>query len=196
MTDTSRFDDALTRLYAEIAEAEKRLADLQLKRKGAELFLDYMGGTSAEHFAAPAVVAATTSRTTSQAPSGTWQIVESVIDKTGTEQAVDAIWDALKAAGHSDLDRVQVRNSLHYLSRKGLIRAGSVRGRWRWIVPENSEAPVSAGASEGEESSSDSSRKEGGTASGAEPPTDRDSDQDNSWLDHGLGHRASVVGGA
>lgn len=196
MTETSRFNDALARLNADIAETEKRLADLQLKRRGAELFLDYMDGKTTENVAAPVPTSARASRTISQALSGTWQIVESVIDKTGAEQTVDTIWDAVKTAGHADLQRLQVRNSLHYLSRKGLIRAGSGRGRWYWVVPENSEAPVSAGASESEESSNDSSRKEGGTASGAEPPTDRDSNQDNSSLDHGLGHRASVVGGA
>lgn len=149
MAESSRFDDALSRLDADIAETQRRLDDLQRRREGAQLFLDYMDGPTrdaaiAVHSSAPA------SRTTSQAQSGTWQIVESVIDKSGAEQTVDTIWAAVKTAGHADLDRVQVRNSLHYLSRKELIRAGSGRGRWRWIVPENTEAPAQTGASEEE----------------------------------------------
>lgn len=182
----SRFDDALSRLDAEIAERKMQIADLQRRREGAQLFLDYMDGPTRDASIA-GHSSASTSQTTAQAQSGTWQIVESVIDRSGVEQTVDTIWDAVKTAGHADLDRVQVRNALHYLSRKELIRAGSGRGRWRWIVPENTKAPASTGALEGEGPEEDPSIA-GRSSDETELRGDRDP-QDDSW---GLHDRVGV----
>lgn len=60
----------------------------------------------------------------------------------------------------------------------------------------DTEAPVSAGASDSERPSDDLSWKEGDSDNGSETPDGRDSNQGDTWHDHDHGFRASVNGGS
>lgn len=132
MTPTSRFSDALTRLDADIEAAERHLAELRLKRKGAEAFLAYME---------PDAIPAPRSGVAQVEPDLFHDVVASFGHDTFT---VDVILRAVSERG-TEMTREQVRNRIHYMVRKGVI-ASVRRGAWRF---KDSETPVTAGVSVG-----------------------------------------------
>jgi len=161
----TNFAEALTRLDADIARAEVRareaevaLAELRLKRQGADAFLEYLH-TSPRARTIPAP----------QPPpeTGHASLVEQLMRGRTGEQSVDDVLQGLQDNGH-EVTRHQVRNALHYLARKKVTENAGRRGWWRL---RDSEAPVSAGASDGDRShQGDRSWEEGGNGEGTVPP--------------------------
>jgi hypothetical protein len=100
-----------------------------------------------------------------------------------------------RLAAQYDWAEASVRSQLAKMAEEGEI-ARPARGMYSRLPvarPESTEAPAATGASVSEESSDDSSRKEGGTGYEPAPPVVRDHDPDNPErdLDHGYG--ASLV---
>lgn len=169
------FNAALARLDAEIREAEARLADLRLKRAGAEAFLEYMAstGTAVRVAGAPKDESAPAAPRVSVsdgdhdgarvAPSDA--VMEVFKRFPGEVLDIDQIFFEVLRSG-AGLDRTQVRNGIHYAARKGWIDKAGRRGMWR-LPSENASAPVAPGAEVTEESASDSSREMGGTDNGS-----------------------------
>jgi hypothetical protein len=157
----SSFNEALARLDADIAKAEQRLADLRLKRKGAEAFLVYMDTAkpSASRRAAPAKPR----RTVNQGPADV-VLSQMVPRKVYT---VDSTMAIAAEAGHN-LSREQTRNALHYLVRKKEIRSPS-RGHW---VLSDSGTPVAAGVPVGNHTEEGGGTRET-TEAPASPAEDR-----------------------
>lgn len=175
--------EAVARLDAAIAAAETKLDELRRMRSTAELLWQFIAGdalTVSDHVTTVLtpgpVTDAVGTRTTETV--GASAAVESVMDKSGTVQSVDDIWEATQRVGHDEFDRAQVRGGLYYLKRVGRIELVR-RGHWRWLTTETSESPVSAGLSEpmqllaGQE-----------VIPHADPEEDRDHDSDRERDDH------------
>ncbi len=137
-----QFRDALARLDAEIDSAERVVVALKLKREGANVFLEYSGlspvatGVRTESRSAPVAPVSGDSPTAL-----VWSTVQAVDRDSYT---LDQITDEVLAAG-GQISKDQVRNSVHYLVRRGQMR-NLRRGLW---AITNAEAPVSPGASDG-----------------------------------------------
>ena len=158
--------EALTRLNVDIDRVRDRLrdtqatlAELELKRQGAEALLGYMGVVSESRVAAPSKSTLDTSPAS---------VVEAAMKDALGAQSVDQVVDALHRGGH-DLAREQVRNALHYLSRKGVIENAGRRGWWRLT---DTSAPVVAGAEVSDRSNQEGRSWEDGDTSGAVAPGD------------------------
>jgi len=137
-----QFTDALTRLDAEIDNAERALADLKLKREGANAFLEYSGmssvasGARSESRCAPAASGSGDSPTAL-----VWAAVQ------GTARDSYTLDDLLKDIGDAggQVTRDQVRNSVHYLVRRKQM-TNLRRGLW---ATTNAETPADTGVSDG-----------------------------------------------
>ena len=121
--DTNNLVDALTRLDQDIAEAERRLAELRAMRESVRPFIDQYvsltGIPSEEAFGTPTV---------STTPSITDAVVQVFRDNPDLVFDVDDVWTALRNNG-SDSSRVQVRNAINYVVRVGRVpNKGSRRG--------------------------------------------------------------------
>jgi hypothetical protein len=146
MTTPSEFTDALARLDAEIAATEAQLADLRLKRTGAEAFLAYMNQQSR-----PAQSASSTSpqqsadqpRRTPAANSGQAEVIWSLF-QPGVLITVDEALGEVRERGHQ-YTREQTRNALQYLVRTRRIESVR-RGVWRL---RDTEGPAATGPSVG-----------------------------------------------
>jgi hypothetical protein len=119
---------ALAQIDADIDEAEGRLEDLRLQRRGAEALLSRMGipvplsGEGAESRVEPREYAA----------GGNASLVYAVLKDAGEGMSLREIESMLADAGHR-LDYDQVRSAVTYLSRKkDAERVG--RGVWRLRV--------------------------------------------------------------
>lgn len=161
----TQFSLALARLDAEIAETEARLQDLRLRRKGAQAFLEYMEGPDLTSDAEPSA-SALPSTSAPRASGSPVEAVMAVFNRTpDVVLVIDVVHREVTKDGHT-FDRQQVRNALHYATRRGWISKAGRRGAW---VLRNASAPVAPGAEESEESASDSSIREGGPDHGSEP---------------------------
>ena len=176
---------AIARLDADIADADARLNDLREKRRAADVFLEYVGqrnlaGTT--QVVRPVSIGTPTR--------GAASIVESVVRKSNGQPL--SVADVLGSAevAHAGLDRTQVRNGMHYLSRKGLLMPTGQRGVWRWVGPQ-----AAGPESEGDAGPADllSSAPEGGEVTDAEA---QHHDQGEGLLGRNLGrdHLGASVG--
>jgi|JI9StandDraft_1071089.scaffolds.fasta_scaffold76425_2 hypothetical protein len=166
------FNAALARLDDEIRDAETRLADLRLKRAGADAFLEYMGSALGSKTSAVPEPAPTTP--TVPASDGDHRVAQANPSDAVMEVfrarplhvlGIDEVYSAVSDAG-AGLERAQVRNGIHYAARKGWIDKAGKRGLWI-LRPENSSAPGRTGAEVDEETISDSSLEMGGTDNGS-----------------------------
>jgi hypothetical protein len=145
----SQFTEALSRLDAEIAEIERKLADLKFKRSGAEAFLLYMASSTTDSPQSAESAAPASPRPPESRFYGGGPVVVNQTDIVMAEfnahpddiLTVDQIEKLVNMHGHK-LDREQVRNAIHYCSRKGLVESGGQRGFWRL---KNSENPPHTG---------------------------------------------------
>lgn len=161
----TRFSLALARLDADITEMEARLQELRLRRRGAQAFLEYMEDLP-EASAKDTVQAS--SRTTDEVageegrPSISGSPTEAVMGVfrrvPGRVLSIDDVHRETQKDGW-DFDRHQVRNAIHYATRKGWVQKSGRRGSW---ILTNVSAPGATGAEASEESTNDSSREEGG----------------------------------
>ncbi len=177
--------EALARLDAEIAAAEAKLQDLRVKRQGADAFLEYavgvFGGVPTD-LRTKAPAARRTGVNT-----GNTALIEAAVRATGTStvSVEDVVQDeGVIAAG---LDRMQVRNGLHYLSRKGLLDSAGRRGLWR-LANDPDLTETSAGA----ELSVPPTRVEGGE--NTDDPTSHNRGHDFSGRNHDSDHLGAAVG--
>lgn len=124
------FRDALARLDAEIADTEAKLKHLRVKRQGADAFLQYAQSERGERGDIPRATGVNTGKTA---------LIESVMRKTGGRPV--SVEDVLQDSSVQDagLDRDQVRNGLHYLSRKRIVEGAGPRGVWRLVRAEQVE---------------------------------------------------------
>ncbi len=176
--------EALVRLDAEIAAAEAKLQDLRVKRQGADAFLEYAEGVFGVT-TDPRTNVATARRT--GVNTGNTALIEAAVRATGpgTVSVEDVVQDeGVIAAG---LDRMQVRNGLHYLSRKGLLESAGRRGLWR-LAHDPDLTETSAGA----ELSVRSTTVEGGE--NTDDPTSHDRGHDFSGRNHDSDHLGAAVG--
>ena len=136
---TSPITTALARLDADIAAAEARLADLRLKRKGAEALLEYIAvdtptdGRSVE-------------RTRGTGDGTHHAIVKSVILAHNLDHFTTKDARRLTAQDGHDLTPIQVSNALIALKRQKFIGADPGKGRGHWVRmdAENSNGPAQA----------------------------------------------------
>jgi hypothetical protein len=114
--------EGLARLDADIAEAERVLADLKLKRKGALSFLDYLGVSVPRE-------------PVREHQDGLIAVVKAAIAQRDViEFTTKQIIKIVEDAGHREFSRVQISNGITYLRRKNLVeKAEGPRGSWRWI---------------------------------------------------------------
>lgn len=132
------FRDALARLDAEIAETEAQLKHLRVKRQGADAFLQYAQSERGERGDIPRATGVNTGKTA---------LIESVMRKSGGRPV--SVEDVLRDSSVQDagLDRDQVRNGLHYLSRKRIVEGAGPRGVWRLVGADQAEAsPIDTSA--------------------------------------------------
>jgi hypothetical protein len=144
MNTPSEFTDALARLDAEIAATEAKLADLRLKRTGAEAFLVYMNlpDRPARPASATQQAAEEPARPRrSPSSSGQADAILSLFQPDILITVDDALAE-VRRQGY-ELTREQTRNALQYLVRTGRIESVK-RGVWRL---RNSEGPAGAGPS-------------------------------------------------
>jgi len=143
--DLSQFNEALNRLDVEIVAAEERLADLRLKRKGAEAFLSYMqpSGPAVAHRKTDAPqLAARRSTLPTSGVVGVTDFVASIAQANPEViVTIDFVLDQTRAQGR-EFTREQVKNALHYLARKGVLVKSSDRGSWQ--LPTDTETPAAA----------------------------------------------------
>lgn len=164
----TELNEALARLDAEIRTTEVRLADLRLKRAGAEAFLEYMGSQTNPPGGSvfmPAFPARDGEGSDGPTASPSDAAMEVFRRHPGEVLRIDDVAEAVRASGVG-LDRQQVRNGIHYATRKGWIEKAGRRGMWI-LRPENASAPAGTGAEVTEESAGDSSREMGGTDNGS-----------------------------
>jgi DNA-binding transcriptional ArsR family regulator len=139
MTD-DRFTAALSLLDAEIAvaegtlaDAESALADLKLKRQGAEAFLVYLDNvpTSPEPVGtmAPSGQAYRGEHVPGASPSS---VVERIVKANSLTDFNTVTLQRLIAEDGIELTKDQITNGLSYLSRKGIVEKRAKRGDWRY----------------------------------------------------------------
>jgi hypothetical protein len=141
MSTTSDVRAILNQLDVEIAEAEKRLEDLRVERRGAEALL--------------ARLPAPTTRARTSAPgqgTGNAEIVAEILADAPEGIDLQAI-EAATAERGTPLDYDQVRSAVTYLRRRGHAERVD-RGVWRlWIdsisipLPKDAESPDAPGLS-------------------------------------------------
>jgi len=177
MNTSPDFAAALSRLDQEIEVARQQLADLQLKRTGAEVFLSYMQTATAS--SSPAVVPTATADaavsvpvfTAGNRPLSPTEAVTAAIDALNRGHfTVDDIYSVIEAMGVA-VDRMQTRNAMHYLVRKHELE--NVR-RGVYARPTDTKTPAPTGVLGSDQSNSDWSSKEGGIRSDTEPLRDHD----------------------
>lgn len=190
---------ALARLDAEITETEARLQDLRLRRRGAQAFLEYMEDDSPIKQASSIRPSTATSGpetpdTLASTSGGSAEAVMEVFRRTpDVVLGIDDVHKEVTKDGHS-FTRIQIRNSLHYATRKGWISKSGRRGSW---VLTNASAPVAPGAEDSEKLTSDFSMQEGGSEDGSESLRGRvDSAVGPQDLHDHVGHRTSIDGGS
>jgi hypothetical protein len=133
--------DALARLDQDIADAERRLAELRRIRDGAEPFLAYMETAFASSNSA--------SQSVTQAEPTHATLADRVADIVKTrapdQLSVDDVLTELRESG-VETDATSTRNALYYAARrKGLRKVG--RGRFTL----DDSAPAATGAEVNEE---------------------------------------------
>ncbi len=182
-----QFTEALARLDADIDSAERVLADLKLKRDGANAFLEYSGMSSA---AGSARSVPRSAPATSGPSDGPTALVLAAVQGTNRESyTLDSLMNEITAAG-GQVTKDQVRNSVHYLVRQKKM-TNIRRGLW---ATTNAETPAVTGVSDSDRSGNDRSLEEGepddtGTLRGHDlHPSDWDADRG-----HDL--RAAMSGG-
>lgn len=156
LTDT--LEAALARMDADIAAkrstvaerevaleaARADLADLELKRRGAEALISYL-----DLDATPDRGLSTTGRASSTfSPSA---LIERLIKESGRSRFTNEdVNQMAEAAGHN-LTRTQVSNALTYLSRPSVrfVQKSGGRGNWELVQPPtNADGPAEAGPSD------------------------------------------------
>lgn len=123
-----------------VAEAEAKLDDLRVTRRGADAFRAY--ATTGTRRRPPTQPAASR-----HAPSGQTAIMQEVVQANLNRVITNSEAQQLAAERGHTLDAEQVRNALSYLHRKGVLRKGAKRGTW--IAHTDTEAPADTGASDG-----------------------------------------------
>lgn len=114
-------------------------------------------------------------------------------------QHPEGIWtsETLASAIGEDAGEATLKAIHGILSR--LRKAGAIenvgRGEYRY-APEDTSAPAATGAEEGEESTSDPSRKEGDDDYDSPLPEDRDDGAGGPLVVHDLGDRRAAIGGS
>lgn len=159
------FRDALAHLDTEIAETEAKLKHLRVKRQGADAFLQYAQSERGERSNTPRATGLNTGKTA---------LIESVMRKSGGRpvRVEDVLQDpSVQDAG---LDREQVRNGLHYLSRKLIVEGAGRRGVWRL-----------AGTNQGESSPIDTSTPDASGVEASETTAAKGGDSNGQPENHG-----------
>jgi len=161
MDNSEQFDAALARLDAEIRDAEGRLADLRLKRTGAQFFLEYLNlplNSSKEEVPRSTTAAGTPQVSGDDSTSPKDAVVAAMNNIESREFRIDDLYALIVESG-AEVNRAQTQNSIHYMvRRKELVK---VR-RGVYTRPTNTEAPAVTGASVSDQSTDDWSWKEGG----------------------------------
>lgn len=166
-------DADIDRAETRLARAETTLADLRLKRQGAEALLSYMNADIV-----PARV--TPSEGDATATDAVYDVMRSASEP---ELSIDFIVNALLEAGHS-YTRDQARDGIYYLRRKRMVEHAGRRGWWRLT---DTSAPVLAGAEVSDRSDQEDRSWEDGDTSGAVAPGDLGAHQ--AWTPAHRGHR-------
>jgi hypothetical protein len=168
MTD-SRLTDAVARLDQDIADTERRLAELREMREGLKPFLDQY--VSLEAIASEEAFGNATVTVTPPRISLTDSVVNVFKNRPTEVLDVDEVLQALKDSGVK-ASSGGVRNALYYAARTGKLHKEH-RGRF---ALKDTSAPAVTGADVGEEPNSEGSSGEigGGRDDSSTPPHDQD----------------------
>jgi hypothetical protein len=158
MDVTGTLEAALARMDADIAAkrgivverlsaleaAQADLADMELKRVGAEALITYLDLDSTSH-AAPARPAGASG---GFSPS---TLVRTLVEKSGRSKFTNEDVNQLAEAAGYHMTRTQVSNALTYLSRPSVNYVQKTGGRGNWELvqsPAKADGPAEAGPSD------------------------------------------------
>lgn len=156
LTDT--LEAALARMDADVAAkrttvaerevaleaARADLADMELKRRGAEALIAYLDLTPSSNGATPqpARIGGGFSPST---------LIKTLIEKSGLSTFTNEDVNQMAESDGYHMTRTQVSNALTYLARPavGFIRKSGGRGNWELVQPPtNADGPAEAGPSD------------------------------------------------
>ncbi|MCX2934929.1 hypothetical protein ORI20_32210 [Mycobacterium sp. CVI_P3] len=148
------FDEALRRLDQDIAEAERRLAQLRAMRESIQPFIDqYVVSGSVDELEGRQVTGG------EPEPAQKISLTDAVVQvfESHPDQVL-LVDDVLKELGRDDEARDATRNAIHYAVRLGKVSKEGRRGRY---ILRSTSTPVAAGVEVNGELTSSSSREEG-----------------------------------